>query len=222
MELTGQRLLPVPRERVWAALLDPDTLRAAIPGCESVVAEGEGRYIATVVAAIGPVKARFKGKLQQQDLQPPSRYALVFEGDGGMAGFSKGTAAVELAEAEVDGAAGTCLQYTAQAQIGGRLAQIGSRLIDATAAKLSGQFFERLAAELTAPAGAAAPATAEAAPAPAPAAASAARPAVVAQPVPQAAAGTGLSAPVTIQMPAWVWAFTVGVLALLAGWLGTH
>jgi uncharacterized protein len=100
MELTGERLLPVARERVWAALLDSETLRAAIPGCESVTHEGDGRYLVSVLAAVGPVKARFKGRLQQQDLQPPQRYTLSFEGDGGVAGFARGSAEVELTEAD--------------------------------------------------------------------------------------------------------------------------
>ena len=93
MELTGEQLLPVARERVWAALLDTETLRAAIPGCEAVTADGDGRFLVSVVAAVGPVKARFKGRLLQQDLQPPTRSTLSFEGDGGMAGFA-GTDAV--------------------------------------------------------------------------------------------------------------------------------
>lgn len=231
MELTGERLLPVPREKVWAALLDPETLRVAIPGCESVVEEGSGRYLATVAIAIGPVKARFKGKLYQQDLQPPTRYTLAFEGDGGMAGFSKGTAAVDLAEVEVDGKPGTRLTYVANAQIGGRLAQIGSRLIDATAAKLSDQFFERLAKVLTE----GLPSTATAAPAQgsieptqepldAPTIASSTPGAAVSVGAPVAAGSVLGSNPsmVTIQMPAWTWAFTVTVLALLAGWVTVY
>lgn len=217
MELTGEQRLPVARERVWAALLDTETLRAAIPGCEAVTHEGDGRYSVSVVAAVGPVKARFKGRLQQQDLQPPRRYTLSFDGDGGMAGFAKGSADVELTEADGDS---TVLAYRAQAQIGGRLAQIGSRLVDATAARMSQQFFERLTAVITAPPPLAAPQEEEAA---ARGAAVAPRPVA---PAP-AAAGTavpaaGWSGSVTISMPGWAWAFTVAAAALLAGWLAAH
>lgn len=231
MQLTGKQLLPVARDRVWAALLDTETLRAAIPGCEAVTADGEGRYQVSIVAAVGPVKARFKGRLQQQDLQPPARYTLSFEGDGGMAGFARGSAEVELSESGADGAVGsshTRLTYTAQAQIGGRLAQIGSRLVDATAARMSAQFFERLTAAITQPAPVAAPApmlaelaaaSAYAAPSMPPVAVAGASPLGV----PAAAAvSSGWSAPVVLQMPAWAWSVTVCATALLAGWLGSR
>lgn len=216
MELTGEQLLPVTRERVWAALLDSETLRAAIPGCEAVTLEGDGRYAVRVVATVGPVKARFKGRLQQQDLQPPQRYTLSFEGDGGIAGFAKGSAEVELTEVE---GASTLLAYRAQAQIGGRLAQIGSRLVDATAARMSAQFFERLTAAISGELTVAAQA----------------RPVSVigfGQPptespdpvrVPQAVVASGIaSAPVTLTMPAWAWSFTIATVALLAAWITTH
>lgn len=214
MELTGERLLPVARERVWAALLDHETLRAAIPGCESVTADGDGRYIVSVLAAVGPVKARFKGRLQQQDLQPPQRYTLSFEGDGGVAGFARGSAEVELIEVE---ASSTRLTYRAQAQIGGRLAQIGSRLVDATAARMSAQFFERLTSVITAPP------PAQAAPAlpigygEPPAMPIHANPAPVAAP----AHADSWGGSVNVSMPAWTWAFTVAA-ALVAGWLATR
>ena len=214
MELTGQQLLPLPRDKVCAALLDPQTLRAAIPGCEFVNDEGNGLYSVGVLAAVGPVKARFKGRMQQQDLQPPHRYTLSFEGDGGMAGFAKGSAEVELVE-EGETREQTRLNYRAQAQIGGRLAQIGSRLIDATAAKMSAQFFERLTQVITAPEVAVTAPAAEVAAAPG--AAPVARPAGVAVPLAQPAAGL-----VTIQMPAWTWAFTITVIALLSAWLAAH
>ncbi|QDL37369.1 CoxG family protein [Rhodoferax sediminis] len=209
MELTGHQLLPIPRDRVWSALLDPETLRAAIPGCEFVTDEGNGLYTVGVLAAVGPVKARFKGRMQQQDVQPPNRYTLSFEGDGGIAGFAKGSAEVELLE-EGEGRDNTRLNYRAQAQIGGRLAQIGSRLVDATAAKMSAQFFDRLTQVITAPAGAPEAALAEAQ--------VVARPAAVGVPVAvQAAPGT-----VTIQMPAWAWAFTLAALVALIGWLAVN
>ena len=219
MELTGQQLLPLPRDKVWSALLDPETLRAAIPGCEFVTDEGNGLYSVGVMAAVGPVKARFKGRMQQQDLMPPHRYTLSFEGNGGMAGFAKGSAEVELLE-EGDAREQTRLNYRAQAQIGGRLAQIGSRLVDATAAKMSSQFFERLTQVIAAPEVAAPPADGAAAGVPATAA-------PVTQPA-RARAGAELPVVhpargvVTIQMPAWTWAFTITVIALLSAWLATH
>lgn len=214
MELTGEQLLPVARERVWAALLDPEILRAAIPGCEAVTADGDGRYIVSVLAAVGPVKARFKGRLQQQDLQPPQRYTLSFEGDGGVAGFARGSAEVELTEAE---ASSTRLSYRAQAQIGGRLAQIGSRLVDATAARMSAQFFERLNKVITAPPPEQAVPTV---------------PIGLGEPpaMPPPDSHTPARAPlrddawggaVNVSMPAWAWAFTV-TAALIAGWLATR
>lgn len=212
MELTGEQRLPVARERVWTALLDSETLRAAIPGCEEVTHEGDGRYAVSVVASVGPVKARFKGRLQQQDLQPPRRYTLGFEGDGGMAGFAKGSAQVELSELE---GGHTLLTYQARAQIGGRLAQIGSRLVDATAARMSQQFFERLTAVITAPpAGAVALPVAVGEP-PAP-------PLVhAASGMPAAEAGAW-SGTVTLAMPGWAWAFTVATAAVLAGWISVQ
>lgn len=219
MELTGQQLLPMPRDRVWSALLDPATLQAAIPGCEFVTDEGNGVYALGMLAAVGPVKARFKGRMRQQDLQPPQRYTLSFEGDGGIAGFAKGSAEVELAEAG-DNGAHTRLVYRAQAQIGGRLAQIGSRLVDATAARMSAQFFERLTATISAPAAPVAPVAGEEVRAPQ---------AVRGEPgtagaVVRAPAGVpaGAAGQVTIQMPGWAWAFTVAALVSLIGWLAVR
>jgi len=214
MNLTGEQSLPLARERVWTALMDPETLKAAIPGCESVVDQGDGSYKAVVVAAIGPVKARFSGKLRFQDVQAPARYTLDFEGDGGVAGFAKGSAEVELAELSEQS---TNLTYKAQAKIGGRLAQIGSRLIDATAARMATQFFDRLTQRLTAPAEprAEAPTGAQAGATPAVA------PVAAREAAEQAPAGGG-RAMVTVQMPAWAWAFTVTVIALLAAYLATR
>lgn len=220
MELTGQQLLPVPRDKVWSAMLDPGTLRAAIPGCEFVTNEGNGLFSVGVLAAVGPVKARFKGRMQQQDLQPPNRYTLSFEGDGGIAGFAKGSAEVELVE-EGEAREHTRLNYRAQAQIGGRLAQIGSRLVDATAARMSAQFFERLTAAIITPQSTATtPAETSRDRMPAPHG----EPPAVAEAFlhGQVPPGSGLSAPVVIQMPAWAWSFTITVVALLAAWLSTR
>lgn len=213
MELKGEQRIPMTRERVWAGLMDPQILKAAIPGCESVTDEGEGRMSVVVVAAIGPVKARFKGQLQMLDLQAPERYTLRFEGHGGMAGFAKGQAEVVLhAEAE-----GTRMVYQAQADIGGRLAQIGSRLVDAAAAHMSVQFFERLVEVMQAPV--AAPVTAPAAAVPAPVAAAGVAAPVSVAPAPARAVESSM---VTIQMPAWTWSFTIAVVALTVAYVVTR
>jgi hypothetical protein len=215
MDLTGEQLLPLPREKVYDALLDPAMLKAAIPGCESVAALGENAYSVAVVTAIGPVKARFKGKLKLENAQRPQGYRMSFEGDGGVAGFARGTAEVKL---EPEGDDRTRLRYLANAQIGGKLAAIGARLIDASAAKLSKEFFGRLTELLSGTGGVNEEAASEAT--------STAAPAAVAAPAPTtqfaAAAPAAPRGVVTIQMPAWTWAVTVVVIAALAAWLGGH
>ncbi len=137
MQLTGEYRIPAPRERVWEMLNDPDVLRASIPGCESLEAEGSDKFKAKVTAKVGPVKATFNGEVTLEDLNPPESYRIVGEGKGGVAGFAKGGADVNLAE---DGSE-TLLSYTVDAQVGGKLAQIGGRLIDSTARKMADQFF---------------------------------------------------------------------------------
>jgi len=153
MELTGERILPLPRERVWDALNDPEILKVSVPGCESLERVDDTHYKVVMAAAVGPVKARFNGKLTLTDLRAPEAYSLSFEGSGGAAGFGKGTAQVELAPE----GSGTKLVYRANAQVGGRLAQVGARLIDGVAKKMAEEFFgrftEALAPEM--PAGAA-------------------------------------------------------------------
>lgn len=141
MDMSGEYRIPASREAVWKALNDPDVLRRSIPGCEEVVAITPEELQATVAAAVGPVKARFKGKVRLMDLNPPASYRLVGEGSGGPAGFAKGEAAVRLA---ADGDF-TVLSFDAKAQIGGKLAQIGSRLIEGTARKMADEFFSRFA-----------------------------------------------------------------------------
>lgn len=138
MQLTSQQALPVSQALAWAALNDTEMLKAAIPGCESITATGDNEYEVKLTAAIGPVKAGFKGKLKLSDLQPPASYTLYFEGQGGAAGHGKGNASVRL---EPVSANETLLHYTANAQVGGKLAQIGSRLIDMAAQKMAGEFF---------------------------------------------------------------------------------
>jgi len=147
MELTQTHLLPVPLQTAWDALNDPAVLQRCIPGCESITTAGEGgnpAYEVAMTAAVGPVKARFKGRMELTDMAPPRSYTLHFDGQGGAAGFGKGNAQVQLAP---EGPTVTRLSYTATAQVGGKLAQIGSRLIDGAARKLADEFFQRFAAE---------------------------------------------------------------------------
>lgn len=153
MDITGEYTIKAPRQAVWDALNDPDMLKGAIGGCEELVKEGDA-YRATIVAKIGPVKAKFGGVVTLSDLDPPNGYTITGEGQGGAAGFAKGGAKVQLAD---DGAGGTLLTYTASAQIGGKLAQIGSRLIDGAAKKMADDFFSGFAASVEARAAADAP-----------------------------------------------------------------
>ena len=145
MELTESYTLPVPQQRAWEALNDTEILRASIPGCESIEADGENAYALSMSASVGPVKARFKGRMRLTDIDAPNTYTIVFEGQGGAAGFGKGNARVTL-EPESD--ATTKLSYTASAQVGGKLAQIGSRLVDGAARKIAGEFFKRFGQQL--------------------------------------------------------------------------
>lgn len=138
MNLTGQETLPVTQAQAWESLNDTEMLKASIAGCESLTPVGEHEYEALVAVSIGPVKARFKGKLKLSDLQPPNSYQLAFEGSGGAAGHGKGSAQVRL---EAQGPAQTLLHYEVQASVGGKIAQIGSRLVDMAAQKMAGDFF---------------------------------------------------------------------------------
>lgn len=137
MEMTGEQRIPVAQQRVWEALNDPEILRACIAGCESITRVSDVEYKVVMTAAVGPVKAKFNGKLMLGDLNPPDSYSLAFEGSGGAAGFGKGSAQVTLTP---DGQ-GTLLTYKAAATVGGKLAQIGSRLIDGVARKMADDFF---------------------------------------------------------------------------------
>jgi uncharacterized protein len=137
MELTGRRLIAAPIGVTWQALNDPAILKTCIPGCVSLDRAGADALSAVLALRIGPVSARFKGNVRLRALEVPHRYAIEFEGQGGMAGFGKGTADVTLTEE----GAGTRLDYQARALVGGRLAQVGSRLIDAAAQKLTEDFF---------------------------------------------------------------------------------
>ena len=153
MEMTGEYRIAAPREKVWAALNDPEILKASIPGCQELEKRSDTEMSAKVVSKIGPVKATFLGEVTLTNINPPSSYTISGEGKGGVAGFAKGGADVALVEDGAD----TILRYTAKAQVGGKLAQLGARLIDATAKQMADQFFGAFAARVGgAPAAAAA------------------------------------------------------------------
>lgn len=139
MDMKGSRVVPTDVDATWRALNDPEVLRVCIPGCESIDRVSDTEYRLAMTARVGPVSAKFSGRLLLADLVAPQSYTLRFEGRGGAAGFANGTARVALAPAE----AGTRIDYAVNAQVGGKLAQIGSRLIDGAAAKLAGDFFAR-------------------------------------------------------------------------------
>ena len=139
MEMKGEQLIPLPQNETWDALNNPDILKDCIPGCESIERIAQDEYDMVMSAKVGPVSAKFKGRMKVQDADPPNRYTLVFEGQGGVAGFAKGQATVTLSPQD----GGTKLDYTAKAAIGGKLAQVGARLIDGVARKIAGQFFDQ-------------------------------------------------------------------------------
>lgn len=190
MDMTGEHRIPAPRQRVWEALNDPAILQQCIPGCEEIERTTPTEWAAKVRAKVGPVSAAFKGKVTLSDLDPPNGYKITGEGTGGAAGFAKGGAAVRLS----DDGEGTLLAYTVNAQVGGKLAQIGSRLIDGTARKMADDFFTRFA-------------TIVGAPAPGP---------VVGEPLAQApiAPTTVPPVPTRPSLPTWVW--IVGLAVIVA------
>ena len=141
MTMQGEVTLPADRERVWAALNDPEVLKACIPGCQDLEKLSDTEFRATVKASVGPVKATFKGGVALSDLDPPNAYTISGEGQGGVAGFAKGGAKVRLED--VDG--GTRMTYDVDAQVGGKLAQLGGRLINGVAKKYADEFFANFA-----------------------------------------------------------------------------
>ncbi len=145
MELQGERLIPASVDTTWAALNDPEVLKACIAGCESLERTGDDTMTAVVALKVGPVSARFKGNIAMTNIQAPNGYTINFDGQGGVAGFGKGSADVALT---AQGEQQTLLKYTARATVGGKMAQIGSRLIDATAAKITEDFFKAFEAHL--------------------------------------------------------------------------
>jgi carbon monoxide dehydrogenase subunit G len=139
MDMTGEYRLAAPRSKVWDALNDPEILKQCIPGCDEIIKLSDTEMTAKATMKVGPVKAHFGGKVTLSELDPPNGYKISGEGSGGAAGFAKGGATVRL----VEEGSGTVLSYTVEANVGGKLAQIGSRLIDATARKMAGEFFSR-------------------------------------------------------------------------------
>jgi hypothetical protein len=197
MDMTGEYRIAAPRQKVWEALNDPDILKQCIPGCETINKLSPTEMTATVRAKVGPVSARFGGKVTLSDLDPPNGYRISGEGTGGPAGFAKGGATVKL----VDDGAGTTLSYSVEANVGGKLAQIGSRLIDATARQMAENFFAKFAEIVAASAAPATPAEA----------ATAAAPAVTMPPKPQAPPPTSSRLSPTV----WVTVLAAVVILLL-------
>jgi carbon monoxide dehydrogenase subunit G len=149
MTMSGEVELAAPQAEVWAKLNDPEVLKVCIPGCETLEKLSDVEFQAVATNKIGPVKARFKGKVRLSDLDPPNSYRISGEGDGGVAGFAKGGAKVALAPKD----GGTLLTYDVEAQIGGKLAQLGQRLINGAAKKLADDFFKKFAAAVNTPTG---------------------------------------------------------------------
>jgi carbon monoxide dehydrogenase subunit G len=208
MKMTGEQRIAAPRERVWAALNDPEVLRQCIPGCQSLEKEADDRLKATVEIKIGPIGAKFNGAVTLSDLNPPESYTITGQGTGGTVGSAKGGAKVRLAAAGNE----TILSYEVDAEVGGRLAQLGGPIIDATAKQLAGKFFNKFG-EVVAGGGAAPAKTAAAkgaAPASAPIAAGS-------QPVPVAYA-----APVAAGGTAWSWIVALAVALITGFYLGIN
>ena len=146
MEMTGEQLIPASQQDTWEALNDPDILAASVPGCESITRVNDNEYQVQMTARVGPVSAKFRGRLSLFDIKPPNSYSLAFEGQGGAAGFAKGAAQVKLSRQGDQ----TKLAYEVKANVGGKLAQIGSRLVDAAAKKVADEFFQNFTKKMSA------------------------------------------------------------------------
>ncbi len=194
MDMTGERRIPAPRETVWQALNDPEVLKASIPGCESLEKLSDTDMKATATVRIGPISARFAGNVHLADIDPPNGYTISGEGQGGVAGFAKGGAKVHLA----DDGGGTLLNYEVHAQVGGKIAQLGARLIDASAKQMADAFFDRFSAYVAPPAAVATAA--------APVAAAPAEPRRPAPPPPSAISALALvpREPLGLPLVAWI------------------
>lgn len=211
MHMAGEQRIAAPRARVWEALNDPEVLKQCIPGCQSLEREGADKLNAVAEVKIGPIGARFKGTVTLSDLDPPNGYTISGQGNGGVAGNAKGGAKVRLS----DDGAGTLISYDVEAEVGGRMAQLGGPLIDATAKQMAGRFFAKFGEVVGSAEAAAAEAPAAAAEAPAAMAASAAG-------APAAAPATVVvQAPAAVPAPAgapWAWIIATGI-AIIAGFL---
>jgi carbon monoxide dehydrogenase subunit G len=146
--MTGEKLIPASQQDTWKALNDPDMLRACVPGCESITRVTDNEYQVQMTARVGPVSAKFRGRLSLFDIKPPQSYSLAFEGQGGPAGFAKGAAQVRLTAVSPHE---TKLSYEVKANVGGKLAQIGSRLVDAAAKKVADEFFQNFTKTMSSP-----------------------------------------------------------------------
>ncbi len=148
MDMTGERRIAAPRQVVWEALNDTATLKASIPGCESLEKTADNQMKATAAVKLGPISARFNGAVTLSDIDAPNSYTITGEGQGGVAGFAKGGARVFLTDDDTNGPGATLLKYEVNAQVGGKLAQLGARLIDATAKQMAEQFFTKFSGEV--------------------------------------------------------------------------
>lgn len=200
MNLSGEQQVAAPRQRVWEALNDPEVLRQCIPGCQSLEKEGDDRFNAVAEVKIGPIGARFRGTVQLSDLDAPNGYTITGQGNGGIAGNAKGGAKVRLSDAD----GGTLVSYDVEAEVGGRMAQLGGPIIDATAKQMAGKFFAKFGEVVSGGVPAAAPAPG-AAPVPAEA---------------RVAAVAPVAAPAAAAPAAFPWGWViVTVLAIVAGFL---
>ena len=147
MEMLGNRRLGITQQQAWEALNDPETLKKCIPGCDKFDPTGDNEYAVALAVKVGPVSAKFNGKVALAEIMPPDSYRLSFEGQGGVAGFAKGSSSVTL-KPPADGTPGCELDYTVQAQVGGKIAQLGQRLIDGAAKSTADDFFKRFEAEM--------------------------------------------------------------------------
>lgn len=199
MQMTGEQVVAAPREKVWEALNDPEVLRQAIPGCQSLERDGADRFTAVAEIKIGPIGARFKGNVQLSDIDAPNGYTIAGSGNGGIAGNAKGGAKVRLSDAP---GGGTLVSYTVDAEVGGRMAQLGGPIIDATAKNLAGKFFAKFGEVVS---GTAAPVASSPVQAAAPVATAASR-------TPAKLGGTGL----------WGWVAALLAALLVGYYLGAH
>jgi carbon monoxide dehydrogenase subunit G len=207
MELTGESMVPAARERVWQALNDPAVLKACIAGCQELTRTSDTRFDAVVIARVGPVAPTFRGTVELSDIDPPNGYTLTGRGQGGAAGFASMTAQVTL---QADGDAATLLRYSANAEVGGKLAAVGSRLIQGVARKTADDFFAAFARQFdpSQPAGPVADATA----------APAARP--LPEPAARVAAAAAPAGALAAPVPAWLVLFCSGLGIALGFCLG--